>query len=105
MWSPAPIMFRSRRGTSVYLVYDEDTFLASHSGALTAAPSASAGNHRSPHLHHWTRALVLVVTAAMAAHLVVSRVSHGHGSASRLVGERPQTAASRPGTEQAGTRG
>jgi hypothetical protein len=69
----AQIMLRSRRGKPVYLVYDEDAFLAAPDGALTVSPDAGSPSGR-PHAHRrrWTRVLAVTVAAATATQLVAS---------------------------------
>jgi hypothetical protein len=92
-------MLRGRRGTSVYLVYDEDTFLAAASGDLAAAPVAVAPTARRPpaHRHRWTRALIVTLAAATAAQLVASRANHDPGSPSWPTDAHARTAHIRPG--------
>jgi len=41
---PAHIMLRSRRGQPVYVVYDEDTFLAAPNGASSCAFARQTGS-------------------------------------------------------------
>ena len=77
-------MLRSRRGKPVYLVYDEDAFLASPNGGLAAAPSAGSPRSGRPHVYRgrWTLALAVTLAAATTAHLVASRLNHEEGSPS-----------------------
>ena len=77
-------MLRSRRGKPVYLVYDEDAFLASPNGGLAAAPSTGSPRSGRPHVYRgrWTRALAVTLAAATTAQLVASRVNHEEGSPS-----------------------
>jgi hypothetical protein len=61
----------------VYLVYDEDAFLAAPSGALTVAPDAGSLSARRPHAHRgrWTRVLAVTLAAATTAQLVASEAN------------------------------
>jgi hypothetical protein len=90
---PAQIMLRSRRGKPVYLVYDEDAFLASPSGGLAAAPSPRpprSGRGRVSR-GRWTLALAVTLTAATTAQFVASRVNHAEVSPSRRIDGHAQT--------------
>ena len=98
-------MLRSRRGKPVYLVYDEDAFLASPNGGLAAAPSAGSPRSGRPHVYRgrWTLALAVTLAAATTAHLVASRLNHEEGSPSgrtdghaRAARDRSVRAATRP---------
>jgi hypothetical protein len=81
----AQIMLRSQRGKPVYLVYDEDAFLAAPDGALTVAPDAGSPSTGRPHAlrRRWTWALAVTLAAATATQLVASEANHDR--------ERPST--------------
>ena len=90
-------MLRSRRGKPVYLVYDEDAFLASPNGGLAAAPPAGSPRSGRPHVHRgrWTLALAVTVAAAPTAQLIASRVDHNERSASWRIDGHARTARDR----------
>ena len=90
-------MLRSRRGKPVYLVYDEDAFLASPNGGLAAAPSAGSPRSGRPHAHRgrWTLALAVTLAAATTAQLVASRINHEEGSPSWRIDGHARTARDR----------
>jgi hypothetical protein len=92
-------MLRSRRGKPVYVVYDEDTFLAAPGSGLAAAPATAAPSAERPNRprHCWTRALIVTVAAATTAQLLVPRVQHDHESPSWPTGGRAAAGRSRPG--------
>ena len=91
-------MLRSRRGKPVYLVYDEDPFLASPNGGLAAAPSAGSPRSGRPHVYRgrWTLALAVTLAAATTAQLIASRVNHEEGSPSWRIDGHARTARDRP---------
>jgi hypothetical protein len=89
-------MLRSRRGKPVYLVYDEDTFLAAPNGGLAAAFTTAPRRAGRPPVHRrrWTRALIVTLAAATTAQLVASRTSHHRESPSSPSGGHARTARS-----------
>jgi hypothetical protein len=85
--SPAPIMFRGRQGKSVYLIYDEDTFLAGTGGEMAAALA------RARPLR-WTRVLVVALAGVAGGQLLGSLSDHHRTR--RLAPDRSQTASAHP---------
>ena len=81
----------------MYLVYDEDAFLASPNGGLAAAPSAGSPRSGRPHVYRgrWTRVLAVTLAAATSAQLVASRVNHEEGSPSGRTDGHARTARDR----------
>jgi hypothetical protein len=74
------IMLRRRRRKPVYLVYDEDAFLAAPN-SVTAAPVTGAPSAGRPHARrpHWTGALLVTLAAATTAQFVASRLKDNQG--------------------------
>lgn len=103
--SPAQIMLRSRRGKPVYLVCDEDTFLAAPDDGLAAAPVPGGPSATRPHARRrrWTRALVVIPAAATIAQLIASHANHDQGRRSRPTDDHTRAAANdrRPATGRA----
>jgi hypothetical protein len=85
----------------VYLVYDEDAFLAAPDGALTVAPDAGSPSGR-PHAHRrrWTRMLAVTLAAATTAQLVASETNRDQERRSTPTDDHARAAANdrRPAT-------
>ena len=90
-------MLRSRRDKPVYLVYDEDAFLATPNGGLSVAPEAGSPGIGRPYARRrsWKGGLVLAVAAATAAQLIASRVNDDQGRWSWPTDHHPQAATNR----------
>lgn len=81
----------------MYLVYDEDAFLATPNGGLSVAPEAGSPGIGRPYARRrsWKGGLVLAVAAATAAQLIASRVNDDQGRWSWPTDHHPQAATNR----------
>jgi hypothetical protein len=88
-------MLRSRRDKPVYLVYDEDSFLAAPNGGLRVAPEAGSPSAGRPYARRrsWKGGLVMAVAAVTAAQLIASRVND-QGRRSWPIAHHPRAATS-----------
>src|SRR5512132_1606887 len=85
-------MLRNRRGTSVYLVCDEDTFLAESPGGAAVALADSAPTVlRSARPRRWAYVLIAALAGAAAINLRASSVVHERGHPPALSHPRQST--------------
>jgi hypothetical protein len=98
-------MLRRRRGTSVYEVYDEETFLAAEGGiAVGALQGASVARHRpssqSGRSRRWPAALALALAAVSVASVLDER-AHPPARTSANASAKGEPAASPPDAQVA----
>lgn len=90
-------MLRSRRDKPVYLVYDEDAFLAAPNGGFGVAPEAGSPSAGRPYARRrsWKGGLVVAVAVATTAQLIASRVNDNQGRRSWPIAHNPRAATNR----------